>query len=99
MKYLRYIIVVLLLICPIILDAQRNIPLCIEQINSLPANSDKDTYEMLLKEFAKSGGNIKDIGNGILKSRVHEALRRNKNVLQYATYYNNNGCTIVRLKI
>ena len=65
MKYLRYIIVVLLLICPIILDAQRNIPLCIEQINSLPANSDKDTYEMLLKEFAKSGGNIKDIGNGI----------------------------------
>ena len=68
MKYLRYIIVVLLLICPIILDAQRNIPLCIEQINSLPANSDKDTYEMLLKEFAKSGGNIKDIGNGILNA-------------------------------
>lgn len=50
------------------MDAQRNIPLCIEQINSLPANSDKDTYEMLLKEFAKSGGNIKDIGNGILNA-------------------------------
>lgn len=42
---------------------------------------------------------VHGIGNGILKSRVHEALRRNKNVLQYATYYNNNGCTIVRLKI
>lgn len=42
---------------------------------------------------------VHGIGNGILKCRVHETLRRNKNVLQYATYYNNNGCTIVRLKI
>lgn len=38
-------------------------------------------------------------GTGTIKNSVHEALRKNKNVQQFATYYNNSGCTIVRLKI
>lgn len=38
-------------------------------------------------------------GNGILKNRVHTILKSNKNVLDFCLYYNNNGCTIVRLKI
>lgn len=42
---------------------------------------------------------IHGIGSGILKQRVHEVLKRNKNVLEYRIYYNNSGCTIVRLKI
>lgn len=41
---------------------------------------------------------VHGIGSGILKNRVHNTLKKNKNVLQFATYYNNNGCTIVRLK-
>lgn len=38
-------------------------------------------------------------GTGTIKHRVHETLKKNKNVQQFATYYNNSGCTIVRLKI
>ena len=37
-------------------------------------------------------------GTGVLKNAVHETLKNNKNVLEYKTYYNNLGCTIVKLK-
>ena len=38
-------------------------------------------------------------GSGIVKSEVHETLRKNKNVLDYKLFYNNIGCTIVKLKL
>lgn len=37
------------------------------QINTLPINTDKATYEKLLNEFVKEGGDILDIEDGYLK--------------------------------
>ena len=42
---------------------------------------------------------IHGIGTGIVKKEVHEALRVNKNVIEYKTDNFNSGCTIVKLKI
>lgn len=42
---------------------------------------------------------IHGIGTGIVKNEVHEALRVNKNVLEYKTDNFNSGCTVARLKI
>ena len=42
---------------------------------------------------------IHGIGAGIVKSAVHEALRVNKNVLEYKTDNFNSGCTVIKLKI
>ena len=42
---------------------------------------------------------IHGIGGGIVKASVHEALRVNKNVIEYKTDNFNSGCTIIKLKI
>lgn len=41
---------------------------------------------------------IHGIGNGIVKQAVHDALAKNKMVLNYHVYGMNVGCTIVQLK-
>lgn len=41
---------------------------------------------------------IHGIGSGIVKSSVHEALSRNKKVLNYHIYGMNVGCTIVKIR-
>lgn len=42
---------------------------------------------------------IHGIGTGIVKRSVHEALRVNKNVIEYKTDNFNSGCTVVKLKV
>lgn len=42
---------------------------------------------------------IHGIGQGIVKKSVYNVLKKHKKVLDYNLYYNNSGCTIVRLKI
>ena len=42
---------------------------------------------------------IHGIGSHIVKTSVHEALKRNKYVLEYKLYNYNVGCTIVSLSI
>ncbi len=37
-------------------------------------------------------------GTGIVKEEVHDTLKKNKNVLDYKLFYNNIGCTLVKLK-
>lgn len=37
-------------------------------------------------------------GTGIVKEEVHNTLKKNKNVLDYKLFYNNIGCTLVKLK-
>lgn len=36
-------------------------------------------------------------GTGKIKNEVHNTLKQRKEVLNYYTYYNNDGCTIVHL--
>ena len=38
-------------------------------------------------------------GTGIVKEEVHDTLKKNKNVLDYKLFYNNIGCTIVKLNL
>ena len=68
---------------------------------------DRDSARVMVNDFVDehvSLGNdtvliIHGIGTGILKQEVYEALRINKNVLEYKTDNFNPGCTIVKLKI
>lgn len=42
---------------------------------------------------------VHGIGNGILKTEVHKILKRSNKVLDYKLFYNNNGLTIVKLRL
>ena len=68
---------------------------------------DRDTARMTVNDFVSENvilGNemiiiIHGIGTGVVKREVHEALRVNKNVIDYKLDNFNSGCTIVKLKI
>lgn len=68
---------------------------------------DRDTARMLTNDFVLENIMLKnDIivivhgkGTGIVKQACHEALKYNKNVVEYKTDNFNDGCTVVKLKI
>ena len=68
---------------------------------------DRDSARMMTNDFVIENVILKNeyiviihgIGTGIVKKEVHEALRVNKNVLEYKTDNFNSGCTVVKLKI
>ena len=68
---------------------------------------DRDTARVKVLEFINDNIKMKKdiicivhgIGSGIIKTEVHNTLRKNKNVLEYKLFFNNVGCTIVKLKI
>lgn len=68
---------------------------------------DRDYARVKVLEFIKDNLILKNdiicivhgVGSGIVKEEVHKTLKRNKNVLEYKLFYNNIGCTIVKLKI
>lgn len=68
---------------------------------------DRDTARVKVLEFINDNRVMKNeiicivhgVGSGIVKQEVHMALKRNKNVIDYKLFYNNTGCTIVKIKI
>ena len=68
---------------------------------------DRDSARMMTNDFVLENIILKNeyiviihgIGTGVVKKEVHEALRVNKNVLEYKTDNFNSGCTVVKLKI
>lgn len=80
-------------------------------INSYPSidlhGLDRETARVQVNDFVKDNIKTKNeiitiihgIGNGILRKTVHETLKKNRNVIEYKTFYNNNGTTIVKIKI
>ena len=68
---------------------------------------DMDSARMVTNDFVLENVFLKNemiviihgIGTGIVKKEVHEALRVNKNVLEYKTDNFNSGCTVVKLKV
>lgn len=68
---------------------------------------DRDTARVLVNDFIKDNIKLKNdiiviihgIGSGILRKTVHETLKNNKNIIEYKTFYNNNGETIAKIKI
>lgn len=80
-------------------------------IDSLPSidlhGFDRDTARVKALEFINDNIKMKNdiicivhgIGNGIVKNEIHNTLKKNKNVIEYKLFYNNVGCTIIKLKI
>lgn len=68
---------------------------------------DRDTAWVAVCDFIRDNIKMKNefinivhgIGSGVVKTAVHDELRRNKNVISFKTYYYNQGCTIVKIKI
>ncbi len=80
-------------------------------IDNLPSidlhGYDKETARVAINDFIKDNLKMKNeiitivhgIGSGILRRRTHELLKKNKHVLDFKTYYYNNGCTLVLLDV
>lgn len=68
---------------------------------------DRETARVAVCDFIRDNIKMKNefinvvhgIGSGVVKAAVHDELRRNKNVINFKTYYYNQGCTIVKIKI
>ena len=67
----------------------------------------KDIANVYINDFINDNLKLKNefivivhgIGSGALRLQTKETLSKNKNVLEFKTYYYNQGCTIVKLKI
>ena len=67
---------------------------------------DRDTARVAIQDFIRDNKIMKNEiinivhghGSGILKEITHQTLKNNRSVLEYKTFYNNDGCTIVKLK-
>ena len=80
-------------------------------VDSLPKldlhGFDSDTARVLINDFIKDNKIMKreiinivhGHGSGILRRTTHKTLKENRNVLEFKTFYNNDGCTIVKIKI
>lgn len=80
-------------------------------VDSLPKldlhGLDRDTARVLINDFINDNIKMKNEiinivhghGSGILKDTTHKTLRDNKNVLEFKIFYNNGGCTIVKIRI
>ena len=68
---------------------------------------DRDTARIMVLDFISDNIKMKNEiinivhghGTGVIKEMVHEVLNKNKNVIEYKTFYNNDGCTIVKIRI
>ena len=68
---------------------------------------DRDTARVKIIEFIKDNIAMKNsiicivhgVGSGILKNEVHKFLKNSKLVEDYKLFYNNSGCTIVKIRI
>lgn len=67
---------------------------------------DRDTACVKVSEFIKDNKTMKNkiicivhgVGSGIVKNEVHKYLKNNKDIEDYKLFYNNSGCTIVKIK-
>ena len=41
---------------------------------------------------------VHGVGSGIVKNEIHKYLKNNKLIEDYKLFYNNSGCTIVKIK-
>lgn len=80
----------------------------IEQYPKLDLHGyDRETARVAILDFIKENKKLKQeifvivhgVGSGILKETTKQTLLQNKLVLEFKTYYYNNGCTIVRISI
>ena len=66
-----------------------------------------DSARLMVKEYIDDNFKIKNnlfcivhgVGSGILKKTTHEVLKKDKRVIEYKTYYYNQGCTLVEIAL
>ncbi len=80
-------------------------------IDNLPSidlhGFDRDTARVKTLEFINDNIKMRNEiicivhgrGTGIVKNEVHDTLKKSKDVLDYKLFYNNIGCTIVKLNL
>jgi len=80
-------------------------------IDSLPSidlhGLDRDTARVKVLEFINDNKVLKNdiicivhgVGSGIVKNEVHNTLKRSKDVIDFKLFYNNTGCTIVKINL
>lgn len=67
---------------------------------------DRATARVAINDFIQDNYHLKNeilviihgIGSGALREETHQVLKIHPLVLDYKTYYFNNGCTIVQIK-
>lgn len=68
---------------------------------------DRDTARLAINDFIEENRKLKQefcviihgIGSGVLRKETSETLKRNAFVLDFKTYYYNQGCTIVQIRL
>ena len=68
---------------------------------------DRESARVAIEDFIRDNLKMKNLiitivhgnGSGIIKETTHMVLKHNKNVIEYKTFYNNTGVTIVQLKV
>ena len=68
---------------------------------------DRETARVAINDFINDHYKMKNefitivhgIGSGILRQTTNEVLRKNKKVIDFISFYYNNGCTIVQINI
>lgn len=73
MKKIQFLLLLVICLLPPFAIAQDGKLEIKNQINSLPINTDKKTYENLLKQFANYKGDVKEIEDGIMRP-VNEGI-------------------------
>lgn len=80
-------------------------------IDNLPSidlhGFDRDSARVKVLEFINDNKVLKNeiicivhgIGSGVVKDEVHRVLKKSKDVVDFKLFYNNNGCTIVKIDI
>lgn len=80
-------------------------------VDSLPKldlhGFDRDTARVAINDFINDNLCMKNEiinivhghGSGVLKETTHKTLKSNKNVIEYKSFYNNDGCTIAKIRI
>ena len=80
----------------------------IENLPSIDLHGlDRDTARVKVIEFINDNRIMKNdivcivhgVGSGIVKNEVHKYLKNNKLIEDYKLFYNNSGCTIVKILI
>lgn len=101
----RFIIYLILSVFSLITHAQGITPAIVQEINDLPIGTNKATFERLLKSFAATGCDIKEIEYGILNATNNGkydiipivesmVLPYQNNAKSLADYYINTGVSI-----
>ena len=68
---------------------------------------DRETARVAINDFISDNYKLKQeifviihgIGSGILRKTTNDTLKQNKKVIEFKTFYYNQGCTLVRIDL